>query len=105
MKKIIIVTISFILTACGSSSHKVAAVKIGDEYYKPEPSAAMAIDTGSNEKIVCKKRIVTGSHRKQKTCLTQTQLDAERKAAQENISNNQIMHERAIIDAKNSDGL
>lgn len=93
--------LSFIgLAACGSNPHRVAAVKVGDEYYKPEASAAMAIDTGSDEKIICKKRIVTGSHRKEKTCVTQKQMDRERRAAQENVTNNQIMNQRRVIDSK-----
>ncbi len=104
MKKIILISTCLGLAACGSSPDRVAAVKVGDEYYKPESSAAMAIDTGSKEKIVCQKRIVTGSHRKQKTCVTQAQMDRERKAAQENISNNQIMHERTIIDSRSEGG-
>lgn len=104
MKKIALLSAFIGLAACGSSPHRVAAVKVGDEIYKPEPSAAMAIDTGSNEKIVCSKRIVTGSHRKEKSCVTQKQLDRERKAAQENISNNQIMHQRTTLEQRNSDG-
>ena len=106
MKLLLTVVMFAFLAACGSQNTKdrVVAVKVGDEYYKPEASAAMSIDTGSKEKLVCKKRIVTGSHRKEKTCVTQAQMDRERKAAQENISNNQIMHERRILDAKNDGG-
>ena len=92
------------LMACGSNSKdRVVAVKIGDDYYKPEPSAAMALDTGSKEKIICKKRVITGSHRKEKTCVTQSQLDRDRKAAQENITNNQIMLQRKTLELKNRD--
>ena len=105
MKLFITLIIFASLIACSSNSKdRVVAVKIGDEYYKPEPSAAMALDTGSNEKIVCKKRIVTGSNRKERTCVTQAQMDRERRTAQENIGNNQIMLERRTIDLKNPDG-
>ena len=105
MKLTIVIILFCSLIACGSNSKdRVVAVKVGDEYYKPEPSAAMAIDTGSNEKIICKKRIVTGSHRKERTCVTQAQRERERKAAQENIANNQIMHQREILDAKDPGG-
>ena len=105
MKLFITILVFSSLVACGSNSKdRVVAVKVGDEYYKPEASAAMALDTGSNEKIVCKKRIVTGSNRKERTCVTQAQMDRERRAAQENIGNNQIMLERRTIDLKNPDG-
>ena len=106
MRPLITLIIFTSLMACGSNTKdRVVAVKVGDDYYKPEPSAAMALDTGSKEKIVCQKRIVTGSHRKQRTCVTQAQLDRERKAAQENIANNQIMLQRRDLDAKNADNL
>ena len=106
MRPLITLIIFTSLMACGSNTKdRVVAVKVGDDYYKPEPSAAMALDTGFKEKIVCQKRIVTGSHRKQRTCVTQAQLDRERKAAQENIANNQIMLQRRDLDAKNADNL
>lgn len=92
------------LMACGSNTKdRVVAVKIGDDYYKPESSAAMALDTKSDERIVCKKRIVTGSHRKERTCVTQAQLDSERKAAQENMTNNQMLLQRRELELKNAD--
>ena len=104
MRSIVLLYLILCLTACGSSPHKVAAVKIGDEYFKPEPSAAMAIDTGSNEILVCKKRVITGSHRKERTCVTQKQINDERKTAQESLMNNQIMNERIIMDTKDPGG-
>ena len=89
------------LVACGSNSKdRVVAVKVGDKLYKPDSSAAMAIDTGSKERIVCEKRIVTGSHRKERTCSTAAQKEKERRAAQETIESGDILNTRDIIGSK-----
>ncbi|WP_223789703.1 hypothetical protein [Marinicella meishanensis] len=94
MKKILILFAFVLLVACGSNPNKVAAIKVGDELYKPDNAAAMAIDTGNKDEIVCKRRIVTGSHRKQKACTTRTEMERERVAAQERITNNDTMNVR-----------
>lgn len=104
MKKTFLLIAVFSLAACASSKDRVVAVKVGDEYYKPEPEAAMAIDTGADKKVVCKRRIVTGSHRKQKTCKTQEQMDRERRDAQENITKNQLLEQRRTIDSRSDGG-
>ncbi len=88
------------LAACGSNPNKVMAVKVGDELYKPDQSAAMALDTGSKERIVCERRIVTGSHRKQKTCTTVAEKERERRAAQETITKNDTMISRKLVQSK-----
>ena len=100
MKLTLLIIIFLGLLACGSNPNRVAAVKVGDELYKPDASAAMAIDTGSNERIVCEKRIVTGSHRKQKSCSTLQQKQKERRAAQETVESNRVLESRRAIDAK-----
>jgi hypothetical protein len=100
MKPITLIILFLGLIACGSNTKdRVVAVKVGDKLYKPDPSAAMAIDTGSKERIVCEKRIVTGSHRKERTCSTVAQKEKERRAAEENIQSNDIMNSRKAIDA------
>ncbi len=101
MKTILLIIILFGVSACASNTKdRVVAVKVGDKLYKPDASAAMAIDTGSNERIVCEKRIVTGSHRKERTCSTVTQKAKERKAAQETIETGDLLNTRKIIDSK-----
>lgn len=100
MKKLILLVLSMGLVACGSNPQKVAAVKVGDEYYKPDNSAAMAIDNKTGERIVCERRIVTGSNRKQKSCTTESQKKQERRAAQETINSNESLTTRRIIDSK-----
>lgn len=104
MKKILILVIAMGLAACGSNPHKVAAVKVGDEYYKPDNSAAMAIDNNTNEKIVCEKRIVTGSHRKQKTCTTVARKKEERRAAEARMDRDLTHKTRELTDQYNGGG-
>lgn len=104
MKKILILVIAMGLAACGSNPHKVAAVKVGDEYYKPDNSAAMALDNKTDEKLVCERRIVTGSHRKQKTCSTVAQKKEERRAAQERLERDLTHRNRVMTDEKNGGG-
>jgi hypothetical protein len=101
MKPFTIIILFLALLACGANTKdRVVAVKVGDKLYKPDTSAAMAIDTGSNEKIVCEKRIVTGSHRKERSCSTVNQKAKERKAAEETIRSGDILNSRKIIDSK-----
>lgn len=50
------------------------------------------------------KKIVTGSHRKERTCLTVAQKEKERRAAEENIQSNDIMNSRKAIDAASGGG-
>ncbi len=100
MKKLIIIIFITSLSACGSIPHRVVAVKVGDDLYKPDRSAAMALDTGSKEKIVCEKRIRTGSHRKERTCSTVAEKARERKAAQETISNNDVLNTRVLLEER-----
>ncbi len=104
MKKLLLLVMTMGLVACGSSPHKVAAVKVGDEYYKPDNSAAMAIDNNTDEKIVCEKRIVTGSHRKQKSCTTVARKKEERRAAQARMDRDLTHRNRVMTDAKNGGG-
>ena len=100
MKKTIMLILIFGLTACGSNPNKVVAVKVGDDLYKPDRSAAMALDTNSKEKIICEKRIRTGSHRKERTCSTAAEKARERKAAQETIDKNDTMITRKMVQDK-----
>lgn len=100
MKKLFIIVMFFGLVACGSNPHKVVAVKVGDEYYKPDNSAAMAIDNKTNERIVCEKRIVTGSHRKQKTCSTVAQKKEERRVSEAKIDRALTHRNRVLTDSK-----
>lgn len=89
MKLFTLIIILLTLVACGSNTKdRVVAVKVGDDLYKPDSSAAMAIDTGSNERIVCEKRIVTGSHRKERTCSTVAEKARLRRSAEEHIRKN-----------------
>ncbi len=86
MKKTLLLIILFgLLVACGSNNHKVVAIKVGDEYYKPANSAAMALDNNTNEKLICEKRVITGSRKKQKACLTEAQKREERRSAEERM--------------------
>ncbi|TDR23214.1 hypothetical protein [Marinicella litoralis] len=101
MKTLLLIILFFGLSACGSNTKdRVAAVKVGDELYKPDRSAAMAIDTGSKERLVCERRIVTGSHRKEKVCSTVAERERERKAAQETINSGDVLNNRRIIESK-----
>lgn len=88
MKSIITLILFFFLAACGSNPQKVVAVKVGDEYYKPDPAAAMALDSGRDEKLICEKRMVTGSHMKRKVCTTEAQKQKERRDAERSIDRN-----------------
>lgn len=97
MKKITLIILFTVLGACGSNPHKVVAVKVGDDLYKPDRSAAMALDTGSKERIICEKRIRTGSHRKERTCSTAAEKARERKAAEDTITNNDTLITRRIV--------
>ena len=100
MKYLLTILVMLFLSACGSNPHKVVAIKAGDDLYKPDRSAAMAIDTGSNEKIICEKRIRTGSHRKERTCTTASEKARERQAAQDTITNNDTMISRKLVQSK-----
>lgn len=101
MKKPLVLIIILGLAACGSNPNKVVAVKVGDDLYKPDRSASMALDTGSKERIVCEKRIRTGSHRKERTCSTVAEKERERRAAQETITKNDTMNTRKLVQSKN----
>lgn len=100
MKKLSILFVFVLLVACGSNPNKVAAIKVGDELYKPDSAAAQSIDTGNKDEIVCTRRIVTGSHRREKVCTTRTEMERERIAAQERITNNDTMNTRKITELK-----
>lgn len=96
MKHTLILIILFLLAACGSNPNKVMAVKVGDELYKPDPAAAMALDTGTKENIICERRIVTGSNRKQKVCTTETQKETERRDAERYMDRASEAHVKSI---------
>ncbi len=105
MKLFTLIILFLGLVACGSNTKdRVVAVKVGDKLYKPDRSAAMAIDTGNNERIVCERRIVTGSNRKERTCSTVARKEQERRAAQESIDSGDLMNSRRIIDASGGGG-
>ena len=103
MKKFLMALLIIGLTACGSNPNRVAAVKVGDELYKPDAAAAQALDTGSSDKVICKKRIVTGSHRKQKICTTAAQMELDKQRSQEMIDRNRSLLEREAAAAKGGD--
>ncbi len=100
MKKLLLMTFVTILAACGSNPNRAVAVKVGDDLYKPDRSASMALDTGSKERIICEKRIRTGSHRKEKTCTTAAEKQRERDAAVDTITNNDTMISRKLVQSK-----
>ncbi|MCX7552337.1 hypothetical protein OS175_00475 [Marinicella sp. S1101] len=100
MKSILLIIVVVALAACGSNPNKVAAVKVGDELYKPDNSAAMALDNDTKEKIVCERRIVTGSHRKQKVCTTVGQKERDREAAQQTIESNATLIQLRLAEEK-----
>jgi len=104
MKSIVVILFITLLVACGPRPHKVVAVKAGDDYYKPDRAAAMALDTGTDEKIVCERRIKTGSHRKQRVCTTVSQKERDRKAAKETIDSGNLFNSRQIVDQKGGGG-
>ena len=104
MKTILLILFLALLAACGPRPHKVVVVKAGDDYYKPDRAAAMALDTGTDEKIVCERRIKTGSHRKQRVCTTVSQKQRERRAAEETIHSGNLFNSRQILDEKGGGG-
>lgn len=104
MKSFLIILAMTLLAACGPRPHKVVAVKAGDDYYKPDRAAAMALDTGTSEKIICERRIKTGSHRKQRVCTTANQKARERRAAEETIDSGNLFNSRQIVDQKGGGG-
>jgi hypothetical protein len=94
MKKLIVTMLFTFLVACGSSPKRVVAIKAGDELYKPDDAAAQALDTGSSERIVCQRRIVTGSHRKEKICTTERQMELDKQRSREMIDRNKTLIEK-----------
>jgi hypothetical protein len=100
VKKLIFISTTLFLTACGSNPNKVVAVKAGDDYYKPDKAAAMALDQDSNERIICKSRAVTGSHRKVKTCTTRAEMERDREDARKVMDENHSLNSRKLAGSK-----
>lgn len=90
MKLITYILILMTLVACGSNNTKenVVAVKVGNDLYKTDRSATIALNSDNNERIVCEKRIVSGTHRKVKVCTTAAEKQREREAAEDQIRRN-----------------
>ncbi|KAA3650967.1 MAG: hypothetical protein DWP95_00865 [Proteobacteria bacterium] len=98
MKTLIIGLAVLLMTACSNKKpDDVVAVKVGDEYYQVDDSASRSLEGKTEDKVVCKRRIVTGSHRKEKICTTQAQLDRERAAAEKVMDENRSFENRKII--------
>lgn len=80
MRIICLMLLSFLISACANQNkpNDVVAVKAGDEYYQVDAAAARALEKESDERVMCTRRSVVGSNRKQKVCTTQSEIDKDR---------------------------
>ncbi len=89
--KVLTIVVVLMLCACGSTPKKneIVGVKQGDEYYAVDHAAKEAIaNEDSKEKLVCKRRQVTGTHFKSKRCTTASQAKREREETERSIERN-----------------
>ena len=101
MKQILIILImSFLVSACTANQNKVVAVKVGDEYYAADASASAALSKeDNNEKIICRKVTKTGSRMSTRVCSTKQEIEEnraeDRRRISENIQHNQTQRTAA----------
>ena len=104
MKLIVIALFLFALNACSNKNpNDVVAVKAGDEYYQVDKSAAKSLEGKTEDRVICKRRVVTGSNRKQKICTTQSQIDRDRADAERTMRESEKLRTRNFIDSKRLD--
>ena len=80
---------SFLISACTANPNKVVAVKVGDEYFAADKSAAVALsDKNSKEEVVCRKVTKTGSRMSNRVCSTKKEIEANRAEDKRRVSEN-----------------
>lgn len=97
MKKLILISFIFIISACASHNPNeiVAIEKDGDRYYTDE-SASQALAEGDESNVICERRIITGSHRVNRVCTTKKQKQRDRDDAREIMHKSDVMKSRKI---------
>ena len=97
MKLTILLLSILALAACANKKQPddVVAVKVGDEYYQVDQAAARSLEDKTEDRVMCTRRSVVGSNRKQNVCTTVTEMERERSEARRVIDkNNQIRNGR-----------
>lgn len=101
MKIVSITILVLVIAACSNKNpNDIVAVKAGDEYYQVDAAAAKSLEGKTEERVICKRRVVTGSNRKQKICTTQSQIDSDRRDAERVIRDNDKIRTRKLVDEK-----
>jgi len=91
MKFLMLTPLLFLLGACATNKdpNQVVAVKAGDEYYQVDNAAARSLEGKTEDRVVCTRRSVVGSNKKQKVCTTQAEIDRDREAARDVMRKNE----------------
>ncbi len=94
MKTIPIVLLAFLLSACTSPTKPddVVAVKVGDDYYQVDSSAARSLEGKTEDRVMCTRRAVVGSNKKVKTCTTASELETEQDEARRVIDRHRTIN-------------
>ncbi len=85
LKKLLMISVVFIVSNCASTTPEPESTKLDSE--KTEPSGKIDL-TGNlvnteGEELICTKRKAVGSHRVVKSCMTRSQREAFLKNSQE----------------------
>jgi len=101
MKFLVLAIAFFTLTACSNKNpNDVVAVKAGDEYYQVDQSASRSLEGKTDDRVICKRRVVTGSNRKEKVCTTQAQIDRDRADADRIMRESEKVKTRTLIQSR-----
>jgi len=101
MKIINIILLSVLITACSNKSpNDVVAVKAGDDYYRVDASAARALEGDTDDHVMCTRRSVVGSNRKQKVCTTRSEIESNQQDARDIMEQHQSIKAKRLAASK-----
>jgi len=104
MKILILVVLCLVISACSNKSpNDVVAVKSGDDYYQVDEAAARSLEGKTDDHVMCTRRSVVGSNRKQKVCTTSAELNKDREDARDLIDQHKSMQSRKLARSKHID--